>query len=180
MHFSPVFDFLPAQSLTIMHRCQLTQRGILTEVDAPPIQLRILKNVLISLQAQLKKTSRYLYAVNLHTEMSCFRLSSEPDLAIISPYQATPYLGTWFNPVLILEVICPDDEHQHKFQQYRQIASLHEYVRINPTRCLVEHFIKQSDGTFQGTQIENKENSVFLTSVGCYLFLVEVYDKIDV
>jgi len=118
MHFSPVFNFLPAQSLTIMRRCQLTKGGILTEIDAPQIQRRILKNVLISLQMPLKKTSWYLYAVNLHTEISYFRWSLEPDLAIISPHQAAPYFGTWFNPVLILEVVYPDDEHQHKERHF--------------------------------------------------------------
>jgi len=151
--------------------------GILSHMRKNYVQPQILKNTFTSLLIQLKTESR-LYVLNLHTKVSSFQLTTEPDLAITVPHSARFPLPARLNPVVIIEVLCQDDQRDFKFKQYRQIASLCEYVRIDPKRYLIEHFVIQPRNEWKRSQIENKEDRIYLASIACYLSLAAVYNKV--
>ena len=58
---------------------------------------------------------------------------------------------TLVNPAVIFEVLSDSTEgydRGRKFDNYRSIPSLQEYVLVSQHEVLVEHFVRQSDGTW--------------------------------
>jgi len=182
MHLLLTYCFRPAKSFfltrQVTYQGQL-KSGIVSYVPDNHVQPRILKNTFTSLLIQLKSGYR-LYVLNLHTKVRYFRFSTEPDLAITAPHPAGFPHPLRLNPVVIIEVLCQDDERDSKLKQYRQIASLCEYVRIEPERYLIEHFVKQPSNEWTVSQIENGEDQVYLASIDSHLSLAAVYDKVTI
>ncbi len=88
---------------------------------------------------------------------------------------------TLLNPVVIIEVLSPSTEiydRTEKFNYYKQIATLKEYILVSQDKIKVEHH------RIQGTQWRLKEyqelqETFTLSSIGCKLSLNEVYRRVD-
>ncbi len=55
------------------------------------------------------------------------------------------------SPTLVIEVLSPATEtcdRSQKFALYRRLASLKEYVRVNPESRSIEAFVRGTDGLF--------------------------------
>lgn len=86
------------------------------------------------------------------------------------------------DPKVIVEVLSSSTESYDrgdKFEAYKQLASLADYLLISQDRVRVEHFRRQENGwllqTFHARQAE-----IVLDSIDCALPLSELYDGIDV
>mgnify|MGYP003572805929 CR=1 FL=1 len=181
-HLLPKFYFVPARYVIVMRQvtfqCQL-KGGVFMEVN--DVEPRIFKNTFTALDSQLKPHSeRRIYALNLQGNVSHFKVSTEPELAITGPRDAfSKPLPSRFNPLLIIEVLLPNDKSAPKFQRYRQITTLREYVRIDPKHYLVEHLVRQSEQEWKKSQLENWVDRLDLGSIDCHLSLTEIYDKVE-
>jgi Uma2 family endonuclease len=87
------------------------------------------------------------------------------------------------NPTVIIEVLSDSTEAYDrglKFKNYRQLASLQEYVLIAQDKPSIERFVRQPDGMWgiSANDAEGLDSSVELTSIGCTLYLAEVYDHV--
>jgi Uma2 family endonuclease len=86
------------------------------------------------------------------------------------------------NPTLIIEVLSPNTERYDrgkKFQRYRELVSLQEYILIAQDSPHIERFVRQKDGLWQFSEAHGLQESLDLTSIGCQLALAEVYEQID-
>lgn len=89
---------------------------------------------------------------------------------------------TLLNPTLIIEVLSPSTEAYDrglKFQRYREIKSLKEYVLIAQDKPHIEHFVRQKDGLWQFSDVDGLETTLPLPSIDCTLALAEVYEQVD-
>jgi|tagenome__1003787_1003787.scaffolds.fasta_scaffold20963643_2 Uma2 family endonuclease len=71
--------------------------------------------------------------------------------------------NTLTNPVLIAEVLSESTEACHrgrKFATYRQIESLSDYLLIDQTQTLLEHFHKEPDGTWRLREYGSQEDTL--------------------
>ena len=90
--------------------------------------------------------------------------------------------NTWIpllNPSVIVEVSSPASElwdRGRKFEQYRTIDSLREYVLVSAERISIDLY---TDGRWLLTALDSLEQSLDLQSVGCKIPLAELYDKVD-
>lgn len=86
------------------------------------------------------------------------------------------------NPTAVFEVLSPSTEaydRGEKFLPYRtHIATLREYVLVSQHRPLVEHYVRQPDGSWSYSSATSLGEAVNLVSIGCRLPLSEVYDRI--
>jgi Uma2 family endonuclease len=85
------------------------------------------------------------------------------------------------NPSVIIEVLSPstaDRDRSTKYEYYRQIESLQEYLTIAQNRVHVEHHKRQADGWFL-KDYRDRNQCVEIPSISCTLNLAEVYDGID-
>ncbi len=86
------------------------------------------------------------------------------------------------NPSLIVEVLSASTEaydRGEKFALYRRLPSVREYVLVSQDRKRVELFTKQADGGWLLTEYNDDEDKIALISIGCFLVLGEVYDKVE-
>ena len=89
-------------------------------------------------------------------------------------------LDTLLTPTVIVEVLSPSTEGHDcgtRFERYRRIASLREYVMMAQDRVLAEHYLRQADG-WHYTAYDAPDQSLHLPSIGCTLRLEDIYRKV--
>jgi Uma2 family endonuclease len=89
---------------------------------------------------------------------------------------------TLLNPKVIVEVLSPSTEaydRGRKFEHYRQIESLEQYLLLSQDRMQAELFSRQPSGQWLLAFAAHPEEFVDLSSVGCKLSLAECYEKVD-
>jgi Uma2 family endonuclease len=90
-------------------------------------------------------------------------------------------LDTLLNPNLIVEVLSPSTEaydRGEKFDRYKAIASLREYVLVAQDEVLVERFLKQGEEWVR-TEYRDLGATLILESIGCAIPLREIYDRVE-
>jgi Uma2 family endonuclease len=89
---------------------------------------------------------------------------------------------TLLNPTLIAEVLSPSTEaydRGRKFENYRSIESLAEYLLISSQRVSAELFARQPDGRWLLTAANSLEDTLELPATGCRLPLAGIYEKVE-
>ena len=92
------------------------------------------------------------------------------------------YLDTLTNPVLIVEVLSPstaDYDKGAKFDHYRTIESLQEYILVWQDKKRVARYTKRDDGSWVLNDFIGDEAEITLTSIDCRLTMEDIYDKVD-
>ncbi|MEO5923442.1 MAG: Uma2 family endonuclease [Bryobacteraceae bacterium] len=82
------------------------------------------------------------------------------------------------NPLLIVEVLSPstqDYDRGKKFELYRTIQSLREYLVIHQDRRFVEHHSKQDDGSWILREHSGTGGSIAIDRLGIRIALSELY-----
>ncbi|MFW5640926.1 MAG: Uma2 family endonuclease, partial [Thermodesulfobacteriota bacterium] len=64
-----------------------------------------------------------------------------------------------------------------KFEQYRRLASLREYVLVSQNAEKIERFLKNESGYWVLTESDDENPRLLLESIPCELSHSEVYDK---
>jgi len=143
----------------------------------------IIGNIVAEVRQQLKRKPCRVSPseVRLKTPAGLF---TYPDVMVVcgDPQFADDRKDTLLNPVVIVEVLSPstrDYDRGQKFQFYRSVPSLAEYVAVAQDTPHVELYTRQTDHRWLLTEFEDLGQSVELSSIGCVLPLSEVYDKID-
>jgi Uma2 family endonuclease len=89
---------------------------------------------------------------------------------------------TVLNPVLLVEVLSPSTEaydRGKKFEHYRRIPSLREYLLVSQDAPHIEHFQRNEDQTWTLTEVAGLEAIITLPTLGVQLPLREIFDKVD-
>ncbi len=67
-----------------------------------------------------------------------------------------------------------------KFEHYRKLESLSEYVLIAQNRHHIEYYHRQADDQWLLTVTDKPQEIIQLRSIDCSLVLAEVYDKVEI
>ena len=111
-------------------------------------------------------------------------LYTYPDISIVcgAPRFEDDQRDTLLNPTVLVEVLSPSTENYdrgQKFQRYRALSSLVEYVLIAQDAVRVEHYARQHDGRWLLTEADGPEGAIHLAAIACDLVLADVYEKVD-
>jgi Uma2 family endonuclease len=145
---------------------------------------RICVNVAGELRARLKGSPCEVLSPNMKVVTSPTGLFSYPDVVVIcgEPQFYDERRDILTNPTIVFEVLSPSTEaydRGEKFLRYRtQIESLREYVLVSQHRPLVEHYVRQPDGSWSYSSAGDLSEAVDLPSIDCRLPLSEIYDRI--
>ena len=141
----------------------------------------IVHNINGGLWNQLRDRPCEVYSNDMRVRVQSTGLYTYPDVVVVcgEPQFEDEVTDTLLNPVLIIEVLSESTEgydRGKKFEHYRHIPSLQEYVLISQDRCKIEKFLKQKEWTlFEESSLES---AMELPSIQCSLKLSEVYDKV--
>jgi Uma2 family endonuclease len=146
----------------------------------------IIANVSGELRARLKGGPCRVYESNLRVRIPRTTLYTYPDVTVICGERQFDPLDTQqetvLNPALVVEVLSRSTESWDrggKFQNYREIESLREYVLVSGDKAVVETFRRQSDGTWVLHASAGREAVAPVKSLGVELPLAEIYDGVE-
>lgn len=86
------------------------------------------------------------------------------------------------NPTLIIEVLSDSTEKYDrggKFERYKTLATLREYVLVSQSEVKVERFVRQPDHTWVGTEFTDAAGSLPFTSVPADIPLAAIYRHVE-
>jgi len=103
-----------------------------------------------------------------------------PDLSIVcgDVKVADTWTDTLLNPVVLIEVLSPSTEGYDrglKFQHYRTIESLQDYILVDQTKVRIEQFTRQSDGTWSLRDLSAATDELRIESIGVRLPVAQIY-----
>jgi Uma2 family endonuclease len=88
---------------------------------------------------------------------------------------------TLLNPTLLIEVLSRSTEaydRGRKFEQYKAIQSLREYLLLASDRVHADLYTRLADGRWILTSADRLDDSLPLESVGAQLTLSDLYEKV--
>ena len=145
----------------------------------------IASNVNASLHAQLRGRGCRVYPSNMRLKVLATGLHTYPDLTVVCgpPEFANPARrDTLVNPVVIVEILSPSTERYdrgEKFQHYRTIPTLREYLLIVQDRPRIELYLRQADGLWLLAEAVGVEASLTLPALQAALRLADVYEQVE-
>ena len=110
-------------------------------------------------------------------------LYTYPDLVVVcgEPKFQDTIPDTLLNPVLLIEVLSDSTEgydRGKKFQHYRSIESLSEYLLVSQNEARVEKYLRQGDDFWVLSEAVGLESAIGLESIECGLDLKEIFEKV--
>jgi Uma2 family endonuclease len=144
----------------------------------------IVGNVLAGLHGQLKRQPCEVYASAMRLKVSSMDSYMYPDVVVVcdEPQFEDEYTDTLLNPTVIVEVLSESTEDYDrglKFEHYRKLESLREYVLVAQEKCHVEHFAWQPDNQWLLSETDNLDDTVQLPSINCVLAVSDIYDRVE-
>ena len=121
---------------------------------------------------------------DMRVRVNATGLYTYPDVVVVcgEPQFLDETRDTLLNPSLIVEVLSPSTEFYdrvRKFEHYRSVESVSEYLLVSSERVSAELYTRQPDGRWLLTAASRMEDSLDLQSVGAHLALADLYEKVD-
>lgn len=153
-------------------------------VRATPKHTLICGATYASLFNQTEDRPCFVYQSDMRVKVSETGLYTYPDIAVLcdEPQFEDGVQDTLLNPAVIIEVLSPSTElydRGRKFQHYRTITTLQEYVLIAQDSVRVERYSRQADNQWLLADITDLQATVELVSIDCALRLASIYKKVD-
>lgn len=144
----------------------------------------IVVNTVIELGTQLKKRPCKVYSNDMRVKVSPTGLYTYPDVVVVCGKAEFDdrHFDTLLNPTLIVEVLSESTEtydRNRKFEHYRALESLVEYVLITQRRPHIESWRRQPNQQWLLTATDGLDSVLRLDAIGCDLALAEIYDKVE-
>ncbi len=136
--------------------------------------------VQLSNQLMGKECEVYISQMRVRTspEISYFY----PDVIVVcgEPRFEDDTFDTLLNPIIVIEVLSPSTaafDRGEKFEYYKQLASLQEYVLISQDSVRVEHY--RREGTqWTHNKLQHLEDTLSFTSIECEAPLRAIYRRV--
>ncbi len=107
-----------------------------------------------------------------------------PDLSVLCgqpKYDTSARPSSLLNPEVIFEVLSPSTasfDRGEKFERYKRIESLTDYVLVASENMRVEHYVRQEGGGWLDQEYHEGSDLLNLASVEVELPLSEIYERV--
>lgn len=119
----------------------------------------------------------YSPVTDLFTYADIVVTCNEPDL-----FQKGRRTATLLNPTVIVEVLSPTTEgydRGRKFEHYKSIDTVREYLLVSSDRVSVTLYRRQPDDSWLLVVATALDSAIDLESCGCRLLLRDLYEKVE-
>jgi len=125
-----------------------------------------------------------LYGSDFRIHIPENTLYTYPDFTIVCGKTETTevYTDNLTNPAVIIEILSKstmDYDRGTKFNLYRSIKTLKEYILIDSTKISVEHFLKQQDNSWNLTEFKELTDSFTVSTISLTLLLQDIYEDVS-
>jgi Uma2 family endonuclease len=120
---------------------------------------------------------------DLRVKIVATGLFTYPDLSVIcGPAEFVPGTDdTVINPTVLVEVLSDSTEaydRGKKFEHYRQLESLREYLLVNQKDPRIEQFLRQPDGRWLLNEVAGLDGTLGVPSLQITISLAEVFAQL--
>jgi Uma2 family endonuclease len=186
---APEYKFITAEEYLVMERSADTKheyyRGEVFAMSGASINHnKIFSRVFIELGIHLKGKSCTPYGSDFRINIPENTLYTYPDISIICGEADTTdeYRDNFTNPSVIIKILSnstKDYDRGGKFNLYRSIKTLKEYILIDSTSVSVEIFSRNDDNSWRLVEFKNLADSFTIATIETTLALKEMYDNIQ-
>ena len=132
----------------------------------------------------LKGKTCKIYGSDLRIHIPENSLYTYPDFSIIcgKPETTDDEKDTIVKPSVLIEILSKstkDYDRGTKFNLYRNITTLNEYILIDSTAIAVEIFTRQDDNSWRLTEFKQLADSFVISTIGLTLHLHDIYDDVS-
>ena len=125
-----------------------------------------------------------VYPSDMRVRVSPTGLYTYPDVTVVCEEAQfdDENADTLLNPTVIVEVLSPSTagyDRGGKFEQYRKLESVQEYVVIAQDRVHVEQHARQAEGQWLLSETDSVDDVITLPSIGCRLAVADLYEKVE-
>lgn len=136
------------------------------------------------LRAALRGRGCYVYPSDVKIGIPAANIYAYPDVSVVCGMRqfGDGRRDILLNPILLVEILSPATERYDrgkKFAHYRRIPTLEEYVLVTQDAPLIEHYVRQPDGTWRWSAVEGLDETITLPTIGCILLLADVYEQVE-
>lgn len=140
------------------------------------------RNILSALDAVLIDTECQVFTSNFRVRVS-ERMYTYPDVSVVcgEPVLADGYQDTLINPIVIFEVLSPSTELYDrglKFQYYRTVPSLKEYILVDQNHTRVEQYVRGDGDTWVFRDYQRLDEELVLQSIKVTLPMERIYRRV--
>ena len=142
-------------------------------------------NIVASLHSQFKGRPCRVMQSDMRVHVPSTGLYTYPDIVVVCGkvrLSDDSYLDTLLNPDVIFEILSPstaDYDKGAKFEHYREIESLKQYVLVWQDKNRVARHTRQDDGSWLLNDFIGDDAEVTFSSIDCSLSMEDIYDKVD-
>lgn len=145
---------------------------------------RIISNLMRELGNRLIDSPCEVFSTDLRLAVDPAGMYTYPDVMVVcgDPVTLDMHRDTIVNPVVIVEILSDSTKNYdrgQKFQYYRMLPSLKEYVTVAQDEIHLERHIRGSAGEWILTEFEKLDDVVEFQSISVSLVLSEIYKRID-
>ncbi len=143
---------------------------------------RITLDTATQVNIQLMNSECEVFAGDMRVRTSPTISYYYPDVIVVcgEPRFEDDTFDTLLNPILVIEVLSPSTaafDRGEKFEHYKQLISLQEYILISQDSVRVEHY--RCEGTqWTHNTFQRLEDMLSLASIGCTLPLRAIYRRV--
>lgn len=145
----------------------------------------IVSNLIRALGNRLAERPCRVYPGDLRILVEATGLYTYPDVSVVCGQPRLVrdrHQDNLLNPQLLVEVLSPSTEafdRGRKFEHYRTIPSLSEYLLVAQEKPVLEHFLREGGGAWRFSAVQGMDAALILPTLGLDLPLGEVYQRVE-
>ena len=144
----------------------------------------IVTNLIRDLSEKLRKRDCNVYSTDLRLAVNPAGLYTYPDVLVVCGGEEVldQHDDTLLNPTLLIEVLSEstkDYDRGQKFESYRKLSSLREYLTVAQDKIHIEQWTRQPDNGWILREYSDAAEIIELPSIDVDLQLADIYEKID-
>ncbi len=145
---------------------------------------RLSGNLLRSLGNQLHDRSCEALGSDVRVQTQLNGPYFYPDIVVFcgKPRLADSWNDMITDATVIIEILSPstqDYDRGFKFEQYRRLPSLADYLVIAQDRVYLEYNTRQRDGSWLMREVSDRDTVIHLPSIDCSFRVEEAYSRVE-
>jgi len=141
-------------------------------------------NIRLLIGSHLKGKKCRSFGSNLRVHIPANTLYTYPDVLIVceEPKFVDDVFDTLLNPSVLIEILSPSTANYDrggKWDLYREIESLKEYILIDSMSTHLVRYTKNNDSTWTLSEKKSKEQSFLIKTIDLQLSLADVYEGVQ-
>ena len=145
---------------------------------------RIVRNLMVKLSLAIAQQPYEVFANDVKVWIPQANAYTYPDVLLLAepPQFVEKRNDTVTNPLIIIEVLSDatkDFDRSGKFEFYRTLPSLQEYILVHQDKIQLEQFIKQSEKQWLMREYTAEEILLEFANVPVQVSLADIYAKVN-